>query len=74
VSDRGNSWPSEHFSQANPEGPEQNDVPALLRRVAETIESMGPVEVQDLVLHNEVTDEGIAPSITVYFHRKEQNQ
>jgi len=62
-------WSAEHFSQANPEGPDQADVPALLRRVADTLEGYGESRVQDLVLHNHVNDHGTSPSITVYFHR-----
>jgi hypothetical protein len=42
---------AEHFSQANPAGPGQDDIPSLLRRVAESVEAIGPVEVQDLILH-----------------------
>jgi hypothetical protein len=44
----------------------QADVPALLRRVAETIEGWGEVEILDLVLHNDITAAGDWPSITVY--------
>ena len=62
-------WTAEHFSQANPAGPGQDDIPSLLRRVAETVEALGPVEVQDLILHTEVTDRGPWYSLTVYFHR-----
>ncbi len=63
-------WTARHFSQANPRGPGESDVPALLRRVADTLEAYGDVRVQDLVLHSEVTMEGTDwPSITVYFHR-----
>jgi hypothetical protein len=51
-------WSAEHFSQANPEGPEQGDVPALLRRVADTLEGYGASRVQDLVLRNHVNDHG----------------
>ncbi|WP_029900806.1 hypothetical protein [Nocardia brasiliensis] len=58
-----------HFSQANPRGPEQGDVPALLRTIAATLEELGQVSVQDLVLHNEVTAEGDWPSVTVYYTR-----
>src|SRR3954453_8316984 len=60
---------AEHFSQANPAGPGQDDIPSLLRRVAESVEAIGPVEVQDLILHTEVTDSGPWHSLTVYFHR-----
>lgn len=71
MTDDSRSWACEHFSQANPEGsPEQADVGALLRRVAATLDSLGPVEVSDLVLHSEITDDGDHwPSITVYFTR-----
>lgn len=51
-------WTIEHFSQSNPAGAVQGDVPALLRRVAETMERMGPIDVQDLVMHNETTEDG----------------
>lgn len=59
----------EHFSQANPVGAGQGDVPALLHRVADSIEALGVVEVQDLVLHRQVTTDGDPESVTVYFHR-----
>lgn len=58
-----------HFSQSNPKGLGEGDVPALLRRVANTLEELGPVKVMDLVLHNdELTADGEDwYSITVYF-------
>jgi hypothetical protein len=68
MSDR-RPWTAEHFSQANPAGEGQGDVPALLRRAADSIDALGEVNVQDLVLHNEVTESGDWPSLTVYFHR-----
>jgi hypothetical protein len=66
---KANYWTAEHFSQANPAGPGQDDIPSLLRRVAESVEAIGPVEVQDLILHTEVTENGLWYSVTVYFHR-----
>jgi len=63
------SWTVEHFSQANPVGEGQGDVPALLRRAADSIDALGEVEVQDLLLHIEVAESGGWPSLTVYFHR-----
>ncbi|HEY6759110.1 MAG TPA: hypothetical protein VI318_06450 [Baekduia sp.] len=65
------SWTCEHFSLTNPLGSaEQSDVAALLRRVASQLEEIGPIDVADLVLHNEITDDGENwPSITVYFSR-----
>lgn len=63
------SWSIRHFSQANPAGEGQYDVPALLRRVADTLEEMGPVDVQDVVFHQDLDGEGDErPSMTVYFH------
>lgn len=67
------SWSVRHFSQANPEGDGQDDVPALLRRVADSIERLGPVEVQDVVFHNEVTADGDWPAMTVYFHNPDED-
>jgi hypothetical protein len=64
------SWTINHFSQSNPDGPEgAGHVPELLRRVADTIKSLGPVEVQDLTFATTVTAEGHEHSVTVYFHR-----
>ena len=60
---------AEHFSQANPAGPGQDDIPSLLRRVAETVEAIGPVGAQDLILHTEVTENGLWYSLTVHFQR-----
>lgn len=60
-------WSIFHFSQSNPAGPGQSDVPALLRRVADSVEALGEVTVQDIVFHDEVTEDGTWPSMTVYF-------
>ena len=43
------SWTIRHFSQSNPRGAGEGNVPALLRRVADTLEGLGPAEVMDLV-------------------------
>ncbi|MGI5222429.1 hypothetical protein [Nocardia sp. CA-290969] len=56
-----------HFSQSNPAGDSQSDITALLRTVAASIEDLGDVVVQDLILHNEITADGPWPSITVYY-------
>jgi hypothetical protein len=62
------SWNCRYFSQANPAGPGQDDVPALLRRLADSIEALGDVDVQDITFESEVTAGGDHPSMTVYFH------
>lgn len=53
--------------QANPKGPGQGDVPALLRRVADTLAGLGPVEVTGLALGSQPTEDGPWYSVTVYF-------
>jgi hypothetical protein len=64
-------WTVEHFSQANPEGDGQSDVPALLRRVAGTIDDLGPAFIQDITFSMEIDDAGEdRPTMTVYFHRR----
>jgi hypothetical protein len=63
-------WTANHFSQSNPRGPGQDDVPALLRRVAETIARLGDAWIIDLVMHNEITAEGNWPSIVVYYEKE----
>jgi hypothetical protein len=40
---------------------------ALLRRVADTIAELGEVDILDLVMHVEVTEDGNWPSITAYY-------
>jgi hypothetical protein len=62
------SWTVRHFSQANPSGAAQGDVAALLRRVADSLDQLGAVEVMDVVMHAEVTEDGMWPSLAVYFH------
>jgi hypothetical protein len=65
------SWTIRHFSQANAKGSGQSDVPALLRRVADSIEALGRIEVQDITLGTEITEDGPWHSLTVYFHDQE---
>jgi hypothetical protein len=65
-------WTANHFAQANPTGDGQGDVPALLRRVADTIAGLGDVQILDLLMHVEVTAEGDWPSLVVYYHRPDR--
>jgi hypothetical protein len=67
-------WDIRHFSQSNPRGNGQGDVPGLLRRVAESIEGLGDVEVQDITFATEATEDGPWHSMTVYFHRRDNTQ
>ncbi|GAA3373516.1 hypothetical protein GCM10020367_33740 [Streptomyces sannanensis] len=61
-------WTVYHFSQANPSGPGCDNAPALLRRIADSIEALGPAEIQDIVIHSEMTEHGDCLSATVYYH------
>jgi hypothetical protein len=51
------TWRVNHFGHSNGVGKLQDDVPALLRRVADTIESLGDVEIQDVAFHSELDDD-----------------
>jgi hypothetical protein len=55
------------FSQANALGPGREDVPALLRRVADSIEELGTVDVVGIVMQVEVDADGDWPSMDVYY-------
>ena len=59
-------WIVHRFSQANPRGPNQANFPALLRRLAATMEQLGPVDVEDVTFSREVTPDGPRHRITVY--------
>jgi hypothetical protein len=63
-------WMICHFSQSNPTGDGQGDVPTLLRRVADTIEQLGDVDVQDVVFSSDVTSGEDDLTVTVYYHRQ----
>jgi hypothetical protein len=61
-------WTVRHFSQANPAGPGCDSVPSLLRRLADSVEALGPAEIQDVVISSEMTEHGPWWSGTVSFH------
>jgi hypothetical protein len=63
-------WMIFHFAQSNPKGPGQGDVAALLRRVAESVEELGDVQIQDVTFRSEVTDGEDDLAMTVYYHRE----
>jgi hypothetical protein len=63
------AWTVRHFSLADPAGPERADIPAFLRRLADEVQRRGPVQVQDIVFHLEIDEDGVEyPTATVYFH------
>jgi hypothetical protein len=60
-------WTIHHFSQANPEGPGQGNVAALLRR--DTLDTLGEIEVMDVTFAKEITGDEDWVSMTVYYDR-----
>jgi hypothetical protein len=63
-------WTVHHFTQGNPHGPGQGDVGAALRRLADTIDELGDIDVQDITYSSEVTDGEDQVTFTVYYHRQ----
>lgn len=64
-------YPVLHFSLANPAGPDENDVPLLLRRMADALAELGDIEILDITYEDSVSD---TPSMTVYFAEKEATE
>ncbi|KTR38889.1 hypothetical protein NS263_12275 [Curtobacterium oceanosedimentum] len=62
------TWTINHFSRSNPAGTGQGDVAALLRRVAQSIDDLGDVSVQDLTFASSVTAGEDDLTVTVYYH------
>ncbi len=57
-----------HFSQAHP------NIAALLKRVANTIASLGAIEVHDITFDpGDTLDVGNEPSMTVYYELPDDN-
>lgn len=68
-------WTAFHFSQGNPKGRGQDDIPAMLRRVADSIAALGDVEVHDIVFHTELDDDARWwPSLTVYYTERNASE
>jgi hypothetical protein len=58
------------FRLRNPvDEPGYCSVPTLLRRTADAVDALPDVEIDDLVLHVEVTPAGRVPTVTVYYSR-----
>jgi hypothetical protein len=62
-----------HFTQANPIGA-GDGIPALLRRVAQTLETLGAVEVVDITFRSDPSDDGDWAAMTVYYQKSEDRQ
>ena len=67
-------WTMNHFSQANGSGLGQGHVPALLKKVADSIEGLGDVIVEDITFRSEPTADERDISMTVYYHDPSENR
>lgn len=61
-------WTINHFSQSNPAGAGQGDVPALLRCLADSVAALGDVSVEDITFSSSATDGEDDLTMTVYYH------
>lgn len=63
------SWPARHLSMANPRDDGHDDLPRLLRRLADRLEALAvdPMDVLDLTLSQEMTEDGPWWSFTLYW-------
>jgi len=71
VPDDRDQWSVFHFSQSNPAGHGQDDVPALLRRVADSVERLGEVDVLDITFRTAPGESGDDLTMTVYYSRRD---
>lgn len=69
-------WSCLHFSLANPRDERQGDLPNLLRRLAGEIEGRGldPLDILDLTVSQEMTEEGPWWSATLYWSPDEPSE
>jgi hypothetical protein len=63
-------WTVSHFTLSNPSGPGQGDVAALLRRVADSIDRLGDVQIRDITFRSDITDGEDDLRLTVYFNQE----
>jgi len=70
----GDDWMINHFSQSNPSGAGQGDVAALLRRVADSLDDRGDVQVADITFASSVTDGEDDLTLTVYFDKQSRRR
>jgi hypothetical protein len=68
-------WPIRQFTQGLADGTGRDDIAALLRHVADTIEGLGDVEIQDIVFHQQLYYEDADwPHLTVYYHETDDDE
>jgi hypothetical protein len=64
-------WEVLHFAQSIVTSHGSRDVSRLLRRVAKTVDSLGPVDVFDITFYSHVTGQGEELNMTVYYGKIE---
>lgn len=69
-SDPRDKWSTYRFALSNRSGPEQGDVPSLLRSLADHLEQLGDVQVADITFESKPTHGEDELSFTVYYHRQ----
>jgi len=69
-------WFVRHFSLANARDDKPDDLPHLLRRVADEIDSRSiePMDLRDLTVSSEITGDGPWWSVTVYWSQDEREE
>lgn len=70
MSSESDKWTISHFSLSNPVGPGEGDVAKLLRSLADSVESLGEVHVEDITFESQVTAGERGLTFTVYYHRE----
>lgn len=61
------TYTTNHFSLNLPQGTSQDNIPALLRRLADNIEKMVALEIRDITFHGTQDNDGNEwPYFTVY--------
>lgn len=58
-----------NFSLSNPKGEGQGDVAKLLRSLADSVESLGDVQIEDITFGSQVTGGEDDLHFTVYYQR-----
>jgi hypothetical protein len=70
-----NTFSCRHFSLANPRSDRPDDLPHLLRRLADEIDRLeiAPMDLLDVTIHDEMTSDGRWWSATVYWSPDDKN-
>jgi hypothetical protein len=69
VNDPRDKWTTYHFSRSNPEGAGQGDVSKLLRALADSLDALGDVQVDDITFQSIPTADEDDLTFTVYYDR-----